>query len=123
MAGVTKEARILTVSRAVQATAGKGTVEVEVDNAGGAWKAGFSADATVSLAPAPRMVVPARALLLTSDGAFVYAIEEEDVSIVRVLHDSRESRRDIVQVDGSESEHGRAPIGDETTTFEELQAA
>lgn len=74
--GVTKDARILTVSRAVQATAGKGTVEVEVDNGGLPWKAGFSADAMVSLAPKPRTVAPARALLLTSDGAFVYAVRE-----------------------------------------------
>jgi hypothetical protein len=35
----------------------------------------------------------------------VYAVEEQDISVVWVLHDGREPRRDILDVDRAESEH------------------
>jgi multidrug efflux pump subunit AcrA (membrane-fusion protein) len=75
--GVTKPARVVNVARAVQAAAGKGLVEVDVPNEDGAWKAGFGATARFELAPKARLLVPARALLLTSDGAFLYLVEGE----------------------------------------------
>jgi multidrug efflux pump subunit AcrA (membrane-fusion protein) len=74
--GKVKESRIVTVAGAVQPTAGKGLIEVEIPNASGDWKAGFSAEARIETALRPRMIVPARALLLTSDGAFVYLVED-----------------------------------------------
>lgn len=73
--GTSKPARLVNVARAVQASAGKGLVEIEVPNENGSWKAGFSATARFELAPKMRLLVPARALLLTSDGSFVYFVE------------------------------------------------
>jgi multidrug efflux pump subunit AcrA (membrane-fusion protein) len=76
---VSKPARVANVARAVQASAGKGLVEVEIDNADGSWKAGFGATARIELAPRPRLVAPARALQLTNDGSFIYVLEGDKV--------------------------------------------
>lgn len=52
---------------------------------------------------------------------FVYAVEEQDVGVVRVLHDGRESRGDVLYVDRAESEHRGAAVGDKASALEELQ--
>ena len=74
--GQSRQAKVVSVARAVQATSGKGLVEVEIPNPKSDWKAGMGATAVVKVAPRPRMVVSARALLITSDGAFLYTVED-----------------------------------------------
>jgi RND family efflux transporter MFP subunit len=71
----TRKARVVGVSRAADPASGRGTFEIEVNNFSREWRAGMTGFARIHLNPKPRILIPAKALVLTDMGAFVYAVE------------------------------------------------
>jgi multidrug efflux pump subunit AcrA (membrane-fusion protein) len=74
-AGQSRKARVTSISRAADPVSGRGTFEIEIDNSARSWRAGTSAIVTIKVEPKLRIILTAQALILTDQGAFVYAIE------------------------------------------------
>jgi membrane fusion protein (multidrug efflux system) len=64
------------ISRAAEASSSRGTITVEIPNSDHKWKAGMVASVFFDLDVRPRIIVPAAALSITDQGAFVYVVEE-----------------------------------------------
>jgi multidrug efflux pump subunit AcrA (membrane-fusion protein) len=73
--GTQRKSRIFSISRAADPSSGRGTFEIEIENGQRIWRAGMTGTAKLKVDPKPRILVPAQAVVLTDQGAFVYAVE------------------------------------------------
>ncbi len=70
-----RKARIFSVARAADPSTGRGTFDIEVDNVSRSLRAGMTGTAKIKVDPKPRIILPAQAVILTDEGAFVYAVD------------------------------------------------
>lgn len=77
VAGEDRQAKVVTVSRAGDASSGRGGVTVEVANPGRTWRSGMVARITLGLEPKPRIVIPTSGLTITDQGAFIYIVRDD----------------------------------------------
>jgi multidrug efflux pump subunit AcrA (membrane-fusion protein) len=77
VAGVKRSGRIASIARAAEASSGRGSITIEVDNADHAWRSGMVAQIILDLEIKPRMVLTATALSMTDQGAFVFEAKED----------------------------------------------
>jgi multidrug efflux pump subunit AcrA (membrane-fusion protein) len=73
--GSQRKSRISSISRAADPVSGRGSFEIEIDNAQRAWRAGMTGTAKLKVEPKPRILVPAQSVVLTDLGAFIYTVE------------------------------------------------
>ena len=71
----TRLAKVISIARAAESTASRGSVTVEVLNADHQWKVGMVGMVTFAIDLKPRLVIPASALAMTDQGAFVFVAE------------------------------------------------
>lgn len=68
--------KIASIARTAEASSGRGSVIVEVNNQDQRWRAGMLATVEVSYAPKSRLVLPAAVLNITDQGVFVFAVKD-----------------------------------------------
>lgn len=76
--------KVLTIARSGDAASGRGSVTIEIANANRAWRSGMVARIRLGLDPKERIVIPATALIITDNGAFVYVVDGEAVRRAKV---------------------------------------
>ncbi|MBM4251775.1 MAG: HlyD family efflux transporter periplasmic adaptor subunit [Deltaproteobacteria bacterium] len=70
--GQSRSAKVVSIARSADPGSGRGRVTVEIANPERDWRAGMYARLTFELAPRPRMLLSAGALIITDQGAYVY---------------------------------------------------
>ena len=80
----TWKGKIVSIPKAVANGVGRVEIEVEIPNIQGALRAGLSAEAEFTLPATQRLLLPSRALLLTSDGSFVFTVRDDTLKKVPV---------------------------------------
>lgn len=70
-----KKAKVSSIARAADPSSGRGTFEIVVENSSRQWRAGTTGAAKIKIDWKPRMLVPAQAVILTDQGAFVYVVD------------------------------------------------
>jgi multidrug efflux pump subunit AcrA (membrane-fusion protein) len=71
-----REAKIITIARLAEAGSGRGSAEIEIDNQDRSWRAGMVVKVTLDLDPRQRIVISAKGLSITDQGAFVYVVAD-----------------------------------------------
>ncbi|MBP9707010.1 MAG: HlyD family efflux transporter periplasmic adaptor subunit [Oligoflexales bacterium] len=69
-------AKVIAISRSAEAASGRGSVTIEVDNSNHNLRSGMVAKINIHIEPRQRFIIPAAALTITENGAFVYSIEK-----------------------------------------------
>jgi len=80
----TRLAKIVSIARAADRISGRGSSIVEVENKNHTWRVGMIARVQVDLEPKPRMLVSSAAVNITDQGAYVFQVEEDGESKVRI---------------------------------------
>jgi multidrug efflux pump subunit AcrA (membrane-fusion protein) len=70
----TRPAQVISISRAAESSSSRGTITVGIANDDHSWKAGMVAEVSFDLDYQQRMVVPASALSVSDQGAFVFTV-------------------------------------------------
>ncbi|MEI8026385.1 MAG: efflux RND transporter periplasmic adaptor subunit [Pseudomonadota bacterium] len=76
--GEERQGRIETIARSADVTSGRGSITVGIDNEGRTWRSGLYARLKFAVAPKPRLLIPAAALVVTDQGAYVYVVDGEE---------------------------------------------
>jgi RND family efflux transporter MFP subunit len=79
-----REARVISVARAGDTASARGTVVVEVPNEEHTWRAGMVGLVELDLQPRDRMMIPASALTITDQGAFVFVADGDKAKRLEV---------------------------------------
>lgn len=75
---ITREARVKRIARAANATSGKASITVEVNNEDHIWKSGQMAEVIFEVDPKPRILVPSSCVLITDSGAYLYKLSADN---------------------------------------------
>jgi multidrug efflux pump subunit AcrA (membrane-fusion protein) len=76
--------RIVSIARSAAADAGRGSFTIEVENRDHRLRAGTIVTATVALGTRPRIVIPAGAMRITDQGAYVFVADQEKAKRVAI---------------------------------------
>ena len=74
--GEQRDGKVTVVARTAESGSGRGSAMIETANPNHSWRAGMVANITLDLDPRQRIVISAKALSITDQGAFVYIVED-----------------------------------------------
>ena len=79
--------KVVVIARSAESGSGRGSAIIETVNPDRSWRAGMVAKITLDLDPRRRILISARALSITDQGAFVYVVEEGKAKRLEVKFD------------------------------------
>lgn len=71
-----RPAKVVGITRSAEAASSRGTISIDIDNKDHGWKAGMVAAVAFDLDSRERLILPASALAITDQGAFVFEVKE-----------------------------------------------